>query len=217
MAADYLSLISAIPSLISDFSGNTTAPYKQQQQQLAQRQGQISAALTNGPSDPLYQSIYGQYKQQNANNAASLISEAQGQNRANANLGRTPLFSQERGSENIFRSLMQQQQNAGVQADQQTRASLTGGSQAALQGLAGYNSLTPSTIAANKQQNTGYTSIYDLLRGLNGTVGNTGSTGSSGGGSYGSLGTGGYNTNYNPTASFMQSQPSAPNYSGFSY
>lgn len=212
--ADFLSLISAIPSLISDFSGNTTAPYGDQQKQLAGQQQQISQALLQGPSNPYYQQIFNQYKQQNQNNTAATIAEAQGQNRMNANMGRTPLFSNERGSENIFRTLTQQNQNSGVQADQQTRAALTGAGQSTLQGIAGYNSISPGAIAANKQQNTGYTSIYDLLRGLNGTQG---STGSMGGGGYGSLGAGGYNTNYNPTASFLQSQPGSPSYSGFQY
>lgn len=175
--ADFLSLISAIPSLISDFSGGTTAPYKQQQQQLASNQLSASNALMQGPNNPLYQSIFGQYKQQNANTAAQTIAEAQGQNRMNANMGRTPLFSNERGSENIFRTLMQQQQGAGVQADQQTRAALGQAGGMNMQGLAGYNSITPYGVAANKQQNTGYQGIYDLMRGLGSTSGSTGSTG----------------------------------------
>lgn len=163
---DFLSLIGAIPSLISDFSGNTTAPYQKQQQQLAGQNQQISQALTQGPNNPLYQQIYGQYKQQNANNMASQIAEAQGQNRMNANMGRTPLFSNERGSENIFRTLMQQQQAGGVQADQQARSALQQAGSSGLQGIAGYNSITPSAIAANKGQNQGYQSIADMLRGF---------------------------------------------------
>lgn len=177
---DFLSLISAIPSLISNFSGGTTAPYRKPQEQLAGQQQQISQALLQGPNNPLYKNIFDQYKQQNSNNLASTIAEAQGQNRMNANMGRTPLFSNERGSENIFRSLMQQQQNAGVQADQQTRASLSGAAAPNMQSLIGYNAITPQTIAANKQQNTGYQNIYDLLRGLNQPA----STGSSGAGNY---------------------------------
>lgn len=181
---DFLSLISSIPSLISDFSGGTTAPYQKQQQQLAGQQQQISQAMLQGPSNPLYQSIFGQYKQQNANNLASTIAEAQGQNRMNANLGRTPLFSNERGSENIFRNVVQQQQGAGLQADQQTRAALGQAGTSSLQGLAGYNSINNSTAGANAQQLKGYQSIYDLMRGL-GQPGQTQSTGSMGAGSYG--------------------------------
>lgn len=165
MASDLLSLISQVPSLISLFNGSTTAPYQKQQQQLAGQQQQISQALTQGPNNPLYQQLYGQYEQQNQRNLASTVSEAQAQNRMNSNLGRTPLFNQERGSENIFRTLTQGMQNSGVQADQQTRAALSQAGGQTLGGLQGYNSLTNSTANANKAQNFGYQGIYDLLRG----------------------------------------------------
>ena len=42
MAADFLSLLTAIPSLMQDFGGGTSAPYLKQQQQLAQQQQGIS-------------------------------------------------------------------------------------------------------------------------------------------------------------------------------
>lgn len=189
------------------FSGSTTSPYQKQQQQLAGQQSQISNALTQGPNNPLYQQIYGQYKQQNQSNLASSISEAQAQNRMNANMGNTPLFSNERGSENIFRTLTQGMQNGGVQADQQTRSALQAAGGQTLGGLQGYNSINNSTANANKAQNLGFQGIYDLLRGNNQTTtgGNQSmlpqggsaqqynmnnfmqpSTGSMGGGTYGS-------------------------------
>lgn len=190
---DFLSLISSIPSLISNFSGSAN-PYAKQQQQLAGNQLNISNALTQGPSNPLYQSIFGQYKQQNANNLASTIAEAQGQNRMNANMGRTPLFSQERGSENIFRTLAQQQQNAGVQADQQTRSALGGAAQPNLLGMAGYNAMLPQSNLATAQNLQGYKDIFGLMRGMQQPA----STGSMGAGSYGPQ-----NSNYqNPNSSF---------------
>lgn len=175
---DFLSLISSIPSLISNFSGSAN-PYAKQQQQLAGNQLDISNALTQGPSNPLYQSIFGQYKQQNANNLASTIAEAQGQNRMNANLGRTPLFSNERGSENIFRNVVQQQQGAGLQADQQTRAALGQAGNSSLQGLAGYNAITQQNNLATAQNLQGYKDIFSLLRGIGSP-----NTGSSGAGNY---------------------------------
>lgn len=185
MADDFLSLISAIPSLISNFSGSAN-PYAKQQQQLAGNQLQASNALTQGPGNPLYNNIYGQYKQQNANNMASQIAEAQGQNRMNANMGRTPLFSQERGSENIFRTMMQQQQGAGVQADQQTRQALGQAGATGLPGIAGYNAMIPQTNMANAQGLQGYNSIYNLLRGQTGQQPQQQmpSTGSMGAGNY---------------------------------
>lgn len=176
---DFLSLLTAIPSLISNFSGSAN-PYAKQQQQLAGQQSQLSQALAEGPTNPLYQSIFGQYKQQNANNLASTIAEAQGQNRMNANMGRTPLFSAERGSENIFRNLIQQQQGAGVQADTQTRAALGAASAPTLQAQASYNAMLPQTNLATAQNLQGYKDIYSLLRGAQRP-----SVGSMGAGAYG--------------------------------
>lgn len=216
MADDFLSLISSIPSLVNDFSGSAN-PYGSQQRQLGKNALNASNALSQGPSNPLYQSIYGQYKQQSANQMGQQIAEAQGQNRMNANMGRTPLFSNERGSENIFRTLMQQQQGAGLQADQQTRAALGQGATTALQGQAGYNAMIPQTNAATAQGQAGYNQIFNLMRGSQQpTLGNTGGTGSAGAGNYGATGSGGYNTNYNPMTSFMQSQPGSP-YAGMNY
>jgi hypothetical protein len=160
---DFLSLIGAIPGLISDFKGDTSAPYRKQQEEIANRQNQLSQALTD-TNNPLYQQMYGQYKQQNQNNLAQVIAEAQGQNRMNASMGRTPLFNNERGSENIFRTLAQGYQNSGVQADQQTRAGLQqalGGNQAAQQQ---YGAITPTTSRANAQQLSGYQGIEDIIR-----------------------------------------------------
>lgn len=161
--ADIFSLISSVPSLISLFGGGTTAPYQKQQEQITGRQNQISQALTD-TSNPLYQQLYGQYQQQNKSNLAETIAEAQRQNRMNLQNGRTPLFSNERGGETIFRNLAQGYQNSNVQADQQTRQGL----QQALIGnssaLGGYNQISPYTINANKGQNLGYQGIYDLLR-----------------------------------------------------
>lgn len=215
--ADFLSLLSTIPSLIQDFSGSAN-PYAKQQQQLASNQLQTSNALSQGPNNPLYQSIYGQYKQQNANTMASQIAEAQGQNRMNANMGRTPLFSQERGSENIFRTLMQQQQGAGVQADQQTRAALGQGSTSALQGQASYNSIIPQSNAANTQNIAGYTGIANLLRGQQNPFQQQ---------NPGSMGAGNYSSQMmQPQSQFVQPAQNSSgmnyyqppqNYAGFSY
>lgn len=191
--ADLLSLLTSVPSLISDFSGSSQ-PYRQQQEQLAGRQNQISQALTD-TNNPLYQQLYGQYKQQGQNNMAQSIAEAQAQNRMNSNMGRTPLFSQERGSENIFRSMMQGYQNQGVQADQQTRQALgqaMGGSAIAGQS---YNQLTPYRNMQTAQNLQGYKDIYSLLSGGQGQNQNQGNQSS-----------------YNPGA-IMWNQPTATGYS----
>lgn len=181
--ADFLSLIGAIPGLISDFGGGTSAPYLNQQKQLAQQQQGISQALTQGPSNPLYQQMYGQYEQQGANQLGQGVAELQSQNRANAALGRTPLLNNERGSENIFRNVVQGYQNLGTQAEQQTRQALTGAMYGTNAASTDYNNLSKYGQAANSQQLTGYNTIYNLLRGLGGGQQQP-SVGSAGGGNY---------------------------------
>lgn len=197
---DLLSLLTSVPGLISDFSGSSQ-PYRKQQEQLAGQQQQISGALAQGPANPLYQQLYGQYQQQNKSNMAQMIAEAQGQNRMNANMGRTPLFSNERGSENIFRTMMQQYQNMGAQSDQQTRGALTQAMGASGQAGGAYNQLTPYSNMQTAQQLQGPKDIYQLLTG-----GTNGATGYMGGG------------NYNNQAMAMMrgnQQPQQPNYNSF--
>lgn len=167
MATDILSLLSEVPALKALFTGSTTAPYQQQQEQLAGRQNDISKALTEGQNNPLYQQLYGQYQQQNHNNLAQTIAESQAQNRLNTRMGRTPLFSNERGGETAFRALTQGYQNSGVQSDQQTRQALSQAGGQTLGGLQGYNSINNTTAGANKGQLLGYQGIYDLFRGNN--------------------------------------------------
>lgn len=183
--ADFLSLIGAIPGLISDFKGSTSAPYLQQQKSLAQQQANISGAMTD-TNNPLYQQIYGQYKTQGANQLGQGVAELQAQNRMNANLGRTPLLNNERGSENIFRNIMQGYQGLGTQADQQTRQALQGAMVGTNAAATDYNNLSKFGQAANTQQLQGYSGIYNLLRGLGGGQNQpqTTPTGSTGAGNY---------------------------------
>lgn len=172
--ADFLSLIGAIPGLISDFGGGTSAPYRKQQEQLAQQQHGISQALTQGPANQLYQQLYGQYREQGANQLGQGVAEIQAQNRMNSSLGRTPLLNNERGSENIFRNIMQGYQGLGTQADQQTRQALGGAMYGTNAAATDYNNASKFGAAANSQQLTGYNTIYNLLRGLGGNNQNNG-------------------------------------------
>lgn len=164
--ADFLSLISSIPGLMSDFGGGTSAPYLKQQQQLAQQQQGISQAMTQGPNNPLYQQMYQQYRTQGANQLGEGVAELQAQNRANSAMGRTPLLNSERGSENIFRNVMQGYQGLGTQADTQTRQALTGAMYGTNAAATDYNNASKFGQAANAQQLQGYSGIYNLLRGL---------------------------------------------------
>lgn len=146
--ADFLSLLTAVPSLISDFTGSTSNPNKK-------KIGQINSALSD-TTNPLYQQLYGQYRQQNVTNLSKGIAEAEAQNRLANRMGRTPLFNNERSGEQSFRSLMSGYQTAGTQADQQTRQNL----QQQLQNLSG---TSQATAQGNAQRLAGYQGIYDLL------------------------------------------------------
>lgn len=161
---DFLSLISAVPSLMADFSGSTSDPYAEDKKKLAQRMESISAAQGD-VNNPLYKQIYGQYQDQNRQNLAQTIAEAQAQNRMNTSMGRTPLFDPSRGGEQMFRALMQGQQGLGAQSDQQTRQALQGMSTGAGNAGTFYNNITPGAARANAQGIHGFTQIEDLLRG----------------------------------------------------
>lgn len=203
MAADFLSLIGAIPGLMSDFGGGGSAPYLKQQQQLAGQQQGISQAMTQGPSNPLYQQMYGQYRQQGANQLGQGVAEIQAQNRMNSSMGRTPLLNDERGSENIFRNITQGYQNLGTQADQQTRQALQGAMYGTNAAATDYNNVSKFGQAANAQQLQGYGGIESLLRGLGSN--NNMPTGSMGAGNYG----GGY---INQIMGSQYGQPSGQNF-----
>lgn len=160
---DFLSAISAIPGLISNFSGKTSNPYGDEQKQLAGRMAQISAAQTD-TSNPLYKQLYGQYQDQNRQSLAQTIAETQAQNRMATGMGRTPLLDPNRGGETLFRGLMQGYQGLNNTADQQTRQALMQAQ--AGTGAAGtyYNNITPQAVAGNKSQLQGYQTISDMLR-----------------------------------------------------
>lgn len=151
--SDFLSLITAVPGLISDWTGSTSDPYKKKKEQ-------ITSALGD-TTNPLYQQLYGQYRQQGAQNLGAGLAEVQRQNRLSNRMGRTPLLSSDRGGEQMFRQLMQGYQGLGTQADQQTRQNLQGQ-------LGNYTSMTPTTAKANSQKLDFFQGIQDLLKG--GTV-----------------------------------------------
>lgn len=72
-------------------------------------------------TNPKYQQIYGQQKQQGQDNLAYQIAELGRQNRKLSMLGRTPLFSAERGGETLFRGLTQGYQDIQNKAGDQTQ------------------------------------------------------------------------------------------------
>lgn len=150
------------PTLISDFNGGTSAPYLGNQKQIAQQQQNIYGELQN-PQSAGYQQLYNQYKDQNTQNMAQGISELQGQNRLAANMGRTPLFSQDRGGETLFRGITQGYQNAGTQANQQTQQNLMGQLQGGNAAMGAYNSLSNYGAKSNAQQLSGFDTLAKFL------------------------------------------------------
>lgn len=115
----------------------------QQQQNLKPYQQTIDAI--GNTQNPMYQQIYGQQKQQGQDNLAQEIAQLSGQNRRLSAMGRTPLFDQERGGEQLFRGLTQGYQDVQNQAANNTRSIL--GTQAQ-----GYGNIAgqQNQIAANK-------------------------------------------------------------------
>lgn len=93
--------------------------YGQNQGQYTKQQQNIQNAMTN-TSNPMYQNIYNQQKQQSQQSLGDAISQLSAQNRKLSELGRTPLFDNERGGEQLFRGLTQ-----GYQTAQNTAASNT--------------------------------------------------------------------------------------------
>lgn len=74
---------------------------------------------------PTYKKLYGQFRQQGQANLAESIAELQRQNRKASALGRTPLLSQERGGETIFRGLNQGYQDVQNNASNQALNQIT--------------------------------------------------------------------------------------------
>jgi len=154
------SLLQLIPALLASFKGQSTGAQKATTAKLAN----VTDAMTN-TNNPLYQQLYGQNTQMLNQNMGNALSQAEGQNRANTALGRTPLFAPERNGELAFRTMIQGQGLAGQQAQQQTEQQLSTAA----------NSLRGNVLPAQNNQsqmgfeNTalklgGFSDIADFLR-----------------------------------------------------
>lgn len=117
---------------ILDYMGNAN-----QYQKPAQNIANAMVDMNN----PLYQQMYGQFKQQGQANLAQTIAQLSGQNRKLAMAGRTPLFDAERGGEQLFRGLTQGYGDVQNAASQQAFKQLENAYAPAMQ------------MGANRQQN----------------------------------------------------------------
>ncbi len=119
MAIDTGTLLQFIPSFLNLLHGMNNSGQKQTAAQLSN----VNNAMVN-PNNPLYQQMYGQYKQQGQEQLGENISQMEGQNRMLSAMGRTPLFSPERQGEQAFRAQAAAGPQIGVQAGQQTQGAL---------------------------------------------------------------------------------------------
>jgi hypothetical protein len=113
------SLLQFIPAFMSLMKGMDNSGQKQTAAQLSN----VNNAMTN-PNNPLYQQMYGQYKQQGQQALGDSISQMEGQNRMLSSMGRTPLFDPSRQGEQTFRAQAAAGPQIGIQAGQQTQQAL---------------------------------------------------------------------------------------------
>jgi len=129
------SILSALPTLAGLYTGYgamkkagkavNAPPQEAQIEQLVQQQLPLinqymdySRMMVN-PNDPTYQALVRQEEGDIRGRFAQALNQAVTENRRQQGLGRTPLFDAERGGEVRFRAMMQQQNDARTQAQQQ--------------------------------------------------------------------------------------------------
>jgi len=155
------SLAESIPSLMYNFKGINT----KNGAGILDKLNQVNNARMD-INDPMYQQIYGQQKQQGQQNLAESIQEMVNQNRRLSALGRTPLFSQERGGETLFRGLNKGYLDVQNQAAGNTQNILG----SAAQGLQGaYGAANTQAMLENQnnyQKAKGQTGVVGILKNL---------------------------------------------------
>lgn len=154
------SLLQFIPSMMAGFKGQNIAPQQQSVGQL----GQITNAMTN-TTNPLYQQLYGQNRQAMMQDLGQSTAALEGRNRSLSAMGRTPLFSPERGGEMAFRNATQGYTNAGEQAANQTMAQLGNAGGIISKGLLPAQNEITSAKNQNKQyQLGGFANLASALK-----------------------------------------------------
>lgn len=125
-------------------------PYLNNMDSYSANSRSLAGAIGN-PDDPRYQKLYGGFKQQGQQNLSESIAEMDRQNRKSSMLGRTPLFSPERGGETAFRGLTKGYQDVQNQASNQAFGQLGNEYQAAQQqdALKQKNALQKSDVFGN--------------------------------------------------------------------
>jgi hypothetical protein len=119
MAYTYLPWLNEAENLMGYFNANQPSGYQTLANAIpylgyTQNLNQYTPSLNN----KRYKQFYQQFRQQGQQNIADMIAEASRQNRKASAMGRTPLFSPERGGETIFREMMRGYQDNQHQASQ---------------------------------------------------------------------------------------------------
>lgn len=141
-----------------NFTGTNLAP----QQSIASEMGNLANASYN-PNNPTYQAIYNNENQSAKQDLSSAIAEMSNQNRKLSMLGRTPLFSPERGGEQMFRQTIQGYQGAQDQARQRARQIIGAGQGALNMNFQNQNNLAQQTTQNNQKKAFGTGNIADML------------------------------------------------------
>lgn len=113
------SLMQFIPGFMNLMKGMNNSGQKQTAAQLSN----VTNAMGN-PNNPLYQQLYGGFKQQGQQQLGQNITQMEGQNRNLSAMGRTPLFAPERNGEMAFRAQAAAGPQMGMMAQQQTQQAL---------------------------------------------------------------------------------------------
>ncbi len=159
------SLLGAIPAIRGKMKGKDTS-------QSSALSGQLAnvANASYDQSNPLYQQLYGQRKEQNANNLAGILGQFESSNRRANAMGRVPLFAHGREGEQVFRQAVMAQQGADQTASDQTFNILHGATSGLNNALSAANGVSNANFDNTQSRAGGYTDIAELLRKLQGGV-----------------------------------------------
>lgn len=141
-----------------NFQGTNLAP----QQSIASEMGNLANAQYD-TSNPLYQQVYNNENQSAKQDLASAIAEAGRQNQKLSMLGRTPLFSNERGGEQMFRQTVQGYQTAQDTARQRARQILGAGQTAQNNAFQAQGSIAQQQNQNQQKKAFGFGNIADVL------------------------------------------------------
>lgn len=142
----------------SNFQGIDTGPQEQAQGEL----NHYANAMTD-ETDPMFQQVYGQEKQQGQQDLAHTIFELSNQNRKLSELGRTPLFDPERGGEQQFRQLSQGYQDVQNSARGRAREIIGAGMSAKGKALDAQNELSALKEKNRTSKTAGIGNLADAL------------------------------------------------------